>query len=107
MSLRGKVALVTGAAQGIGAGIARRLARDGVQVVLGDIDLDRAAAVAAECASAEAWAVAMDVSRRADIEQAVGAVWDRHGPRPGHRRRPRLGVAGAMLPGPMRGYTPR
>ena len=81
MSFRGKIALVTGAAQGIGAGIARRLAHDGAQVVLGDVEADTAAAVAAECAAAGAgaWAVAMDVSRRADVERAIGAVWDRHG----------------------------
>ena len=41
-SLQGKVAIVTGAASGIGADTAARLARDGAAVVVADIDLAKA-----------------------------------------------------------------
>lgn len=46
--LVGKTAIVTGAAQGIGRGIALRLARDGASVVLTDLKKDKLEAVAAE-----------------------------------------------------------
>ena len=48
MTLNGKVALVTGAAQGIGRGIALRLARDGADIAVVDINTDKMAEVAAE-----------------------------------------------------------
>ncbi len=50
--LAGKVCLVTGAASGIGAATARRLAREGANVVLTDIRTDAGAAVAAETGGA-------------------------------------------------------
>ncbi|MDU7187808.1 MAG: SDR family NAD(P)-dependent oxidoreductase, partial [Klebsiella sp.] len=48
MAIENKVALVTGAGQGIGRGIALRLAKDGASVMLVDVSPEGIAAVAAE-----------------------------------------------------------
>ena len=64
----GAVALVTGAAHGIGAGIARRLAGLGARVVLADVDTAAGSALAGEL---DGLFVPCDVSRAADSERAV------------------------------------
>ena len=46
MGIEGKVALVTGAGQGIGRGIALRLARDGADICLVDVKAEKIEAVA-------------------------------------------------------------
>ncbi|WP_205855675.1 SDR family NAD(P)-dependent oxidoreductase, partial [Phytoactinopolyspora endophytica] len=63
MRLEGKVALVTGGASGIGEATLHKLAREGVQVVVADINDDDARRVAAEIGKAggSASAVKMDV----------------------------------------------
>jgi 2-hydroxycyclohexanecarboxyl-CoA dehydrogenase len=68
MRLRGRVAFVTGGASGIGAATARRLAAEGARVVVADIDLPGACAVADEVAG---FAVACDVADVASVRQAV------------------------------------
>lgn len=68
MRLRGRVAFMTGGASGIGAATARRLAAEGARVVVADIDLPRARAVADEVAG---FAVACDVADVASVRQAV------------------------------------
>ncbi|AHI25064.1 diacetyl reductase [Komagataeibacter xylinus] len=69
MSLVGKVAVVTGAAQGIGRGIALRLARDGANLALVDINQDRLAAVRAEILALDRRVItlAADISVREQV----------------------------------------
>lgn len=68
--LNRKVAIVTGAASGFGAEIARRFVAEGARVAIGDINEAGAQAVAAELGAA-ALAVKCDVSRRADVDNLV------------------------------------
>jgi len=80
--LTGKVAIVTGAAQGIGRAIASRLAHEGAKVALADIQLDAAERAAAElCATgATAIALALDVSKLDDAIAADDRVERELGP---------------------------
>jgi 3-oxoacyl-[acyl-carrier protein] reductase len=64
--LAGKVAIVTGAASGFGAGIARRFAAEGARVVIADLNGEGAEALAREL-GALAKAIRADVSRDADV----------------------------------------
>lgn len=74
--LHGKVAWVTGGAQGFGAGVARRLASHGAKVVVSDLNREGGEAVAAETGGSF---VGCDVSNLADCQAAVSAVLDQHG----------------------------
>ena len=79
-SLAGRIAFVTGAAQGIGEATARRLAADGARVVLADIDAARLAEVldSLRPGGTEALHFKLDVANRADVErvfQEVRASW--------------------------------
>jgi 3-oxoacyl-[acyl-carrier protein] reductase len=70
--LQGKVAVVTGGAQGIGLAIARRFVDEGACVVLGDLSLETAQQAATELGGDEvARAVACDVTSYAQVEALV------------------------------------
>ena len=81
MQLAGKAAIVTGAAQGIGAAIARAYAAEGARVAVVDLAADRAEAVAAElrAAGADALGIGCDVARHADVDAMVAAAVQRFG----------------------------
>lgn len=73
MSVSGKVALVTGAAQGIGHGIALRLARDGADIALVDLKAEKLADVAREITALgrKVTTIAVDVSKRDEVYAAI------------------------------------
>ena len=79
--LQGKVAIVTGAAHGIGYAIAHRYAAEGASVVIADINAEGAAEAAATITSSggRALAVAADVGVRADVDRVVDAAVDTFG----------------------------
>jgi len=70
--LDGKVALVTGGASGIGAATARELVRAGAEVLIADLNLAAAQALAAELGRAKA--IAMDVTQAASVEAARAGI---------------------------------
>ena len=77
-----KVAIITGAGQGIGKAIARRLAKDGMNIAIADINLETAQAAADEIAKefgGEAMAIKCNVSQEEEVNAAVQAVLDRFG----------------------------
>ena len=80
-SLRGKVALVTGGAQGLGQASAEKLAAAGCKVVIGDLQQDKGEAVCAAIAEAggEASLVSVDVTSAEQVEAMVATVLERHG----------------------------
>jgi 3-hydroxybutyrate dehydrogenase len=81
MSLKDKVAIVTGAASGIGKEIARQFLAEGAKVAIADINIEAAKAVAAEfdATGATTFGVAMDVTDEAQVEAGVEAVVARFG----------------------------
>ena len=78
MRLQNKVAIVTGAASGFGAEIARQYIAEGAKVAVADINETGAKAIAAAL-GANAIAVRCDVTKRADIDALVKATVDAFG----------------------------
>jgi NAD(P)-dependent dehydrogenase (short-subunit alcohol dehydrogenase family) len=78
MNLAGKVAIVTGGAQGIGAALCKRFAEEGAKaVVVADLNLAGAAAVAAQIGG---MAMPCDVSQETDILRLIDDTESRFGP---------------------------
>ncbi|MCA0059123.1 MULTISPECIES: L-iditol 2-dehydrogenase [unclassified Mesorhizobium] len=78
MRLKGKSALITGSARGIGKAFAEAYAREGAIVAIADIDLEAAQKTAAGIGG-KAYAVTIDVTDQASIDAAVQAVETRTG----------------------------
>ena len=83
MALTGRVAIVTGAARGIGCAIAARLALEGAAVGIFDLDGDAAKATAARLEAEHGTAAVgapVDVACRADVEAGLAHVEEQLGP---------------------------
>jgi len=76
--LQGKIALVTGAASGLGAAIASRFAAQGARVLISDINGDKAREQAARIGDA-ASAIAHDVTDAADWQTVINHASDQFG----------------------------
>ncbi|MBS4045144.1 MAG: SDR family oxidoreductase [Alphaproteobacteria bacterium] len=80
MKLAGKVAVVTGAAQGIGRACAERFLKDGAKVVIGDVNEAQLAKTAADLGNPAGLAtLRTDVSKRADVDALVQLAADTFG----------------------------
>lgn len=80
MALDGKTAIVTGAAGGIGYAIAERLVRDGVKVVIADVDAEKGARALADLQRlGEGRFVKADVGRRLDVHNLLAETVDAFG----------------------------
>ncbi|SAL83734.1 3-oxoacyl-acyl carrier protein reductase [Caballeronia arvi] len=76
-----RIALITGAARGLGAVVARRFHAAGYKVALADIEMEatRSLAQALSEDQSSAWALKLDVTSKADFEHARDAVHERWG----------------------------
>jgi 3-hydroxybutyrate dehydrogenase len=82
MKLKDKVCIITGAARGIGEGIARRFVAEGARVAIADLDLEAAQKTAAALSSmgpGSALGVAMDVTDEAAVNEGVAEVVEHWG----------------------------
>ena len=80
-TLKGRVALVTGAAQGIGKAVALLLARNGADLVVSDINLEKAEETAKEIQTIgrKAMAIKVDVANLDQVEKMVETILHQFG----------------------------
>jgi NAD(P)-dependent dehydrogenase (short-subunit alcohol dehydrogenase family) len=100
--LRGKVAVITGGASGIGFASAEALAREGAKLVLADVEAKALEAAAAKlrAAGADAIGVPTDVTNRQAVEALADATWKHYG-----RADIVFNNAGVAVAGPVIGMT--
>jgi len=81
LKLDGRVAVITGAGQGIGAACARALGEAGARVVIAELQPDRAEACVAELTKLglQAEAAPLDVSKSAEVDRVAAEIIARHG----------------------------
>jgi 3-oxoacyl-[acyl-carrier protein] reductase len=81
LKLAGKVAIVTGSAQGIGKEIATTLAQEGADLVVVDVNLEQAEKTAQELANLgrKTMALKVDVSKSTEVEEMVNKILDKFG----------------------------
>ncbi|HTF62487.1 MAG TPA: 3-hydroxybutyrate dehydrogenase [Edaphobacter sp.] len=82
MQLEGKVAVVTGAASGIGYAVVHRFAKEGAKVVIADMDRQRSEDAAAEirkATGADTLGIAMDVTDEESVETGIERVLREYG----------------------------
>lgn len=79
--LQGRVAVITGAASGIGAGLARAFAGEGMKVVIADIEADRLAGVAEDLAArgTEVLPIVTDVAQKNQVIVLADQAYERFG----------------------------
>lgn len=78
MKLQGKVALVTGAAQGIGFACSEAFVKEGAKVMMADLNEAVVRASAAKVGASAAF-IACDVSKKSDVDRAVAATVEKFG----------------------------
>ena len=80
--MKDETCIITGAAHGIGKAVAQRLAQEGANVVIGDVDLDAAKSAAADIEADGGRAVAqwVDVAERDSVRALIAATVDHYGP---------------------------
>jgi NAD(P)-dependent dehydrogenase (short-subunit alcohol dehydrogenase family) len=79
MKLEGKVAIVTGAAMGIGRAMAEALAAEGATVVVADLEGSERAAEEMRASGWRASGITVDIARAADTERMAAAAIEAHG----------------------------
>ncbi len=81
MRLKDRIALVTGSAQGIGRQIALAFAKEGADVVISDINLQKAEETSreVEAQSRKSLAIQLDVTKYSSVEEAINKILDKFG----------------------------